>query len=89
VRFLKIAGTKSGRIFMCADNGSLYEIEFPKESWWGKSKVRKLNRSSTLSFDLLSFLQFSAQEKLCDLVIDEPRKLLYTVSISLRFNVSL
>jgi nuclear pore complex protein Nup155 len=56
---LKICGTKNGRIFLCGENGSLFELNYVQEETWFRNKIRKLNHSQSI-FGILvpSFLKF-------------------------------
>lgn len=47
VNMLKIAGTKNGRIFMCGQDGCLYELTYEAEEGWVRKKCRKLNHSQS------------------------------------------
>jgi nuclear pore complex protein Nup155 len=41
----KIKGTKEGRIFLCGEDGNLYELVYEKEDTWLNKKIRKINHS--------------------------------------------
>lgn len=74
-----LEGTESGRIFLGGNDGSLYEIDYQADEGWFSRKCRKINHSySVLSYITPSFLTFSEQEPIVQIVIDDSRHLLYT-----------
>ncbi|KAL3869881.1 hypothetical protein ACJMK2_042508 [Sinanodonta woodiana] len=78
-----IVGTDSGRIFMTGKDGCLYELAYQAEDGWFGRKCRKINHStSSLSFLVPSFLNFSFSEDdpLVQITVDESRNILYTRS---------
>ncbi|KAK3595250.1 hypothetical protein CHS0354_010857 [Potamilus streckersoni] len=78
-----IVGTGSGRIFMTGKDGCLYELAYQAEDGWFGRKCRKINHStSSLSFLVPSFLNFSFSEddSLVQITVDESRNILYTRS---------
>ena len=78
---LKISGTSKGRIFLCGEDGSLYELNYVQEETWFRNKIRKFNHTQSM-FGILvpSFLKFSNEIPLTDIVIDHSRNILYTLS---------
>lgn len=73
-----LAGTQDGRIFFGGNDGCLYEIVYQAEDGWFSRKCRKINHSySVLSYVTPSFLNFSEQEPIVQIEIDESRHLLY------------
>ncbi|XP_076083087.1 nuclear pore complex protein Nup155-like isoform X1 [Mytilus galloprovincialis] len=77
---MNIIGTDNGRIFMAGKDGCLYEIVYQADDGWFSRKCRKINHStSTLSFLVPSFLNFSFSEDdpLVQLCIDKSRNILY------------
>lgn len=76
--FSVLSGTQDGRIFLGGNDGSLYEIVYQAEDGWFSRKCRKLNHSySILSLVTPSFLTFSENEPIVQIVIDDSRHLLY------------
>jgi nuclear pore complex protein Nup155 len=81
VNMLKIAGTKNGRIFMCGQDGNLYELTYEADEGWLRKKCRKLNHSqSFIGLLVPSFLKFSTESPIIDIAIDDERNTLYTLS---------
>ncbi|CAC5400979.1 NUP155 [Mytilus coruscus] len=77
---MNMIGTDNGRIFMAGKDGCLYEIVYQADDGWFSRKCRKINHStSTLSFLVPSFLNFSFSEDdpLVQLCIDKSRNILY------------
>jgi nuclear pore complex protein Nup155 len=55
---LKIKGTENGRVFLCGDDGCLYELTYEKDDTWFNKKCRKLNHSqSFIGYIVPSFLK--------------------------------
>lgn len=64
VNMLKIAGTSNGRIFMCGQDGKLYELTYEAEEGWFRSKCRKLNHATNGRFSFIpSFLKYDIEWK--------------------------
>lgn len=73
-----LAGTDDGRVFLGGNDGCLYEIAYQAEEGWFSRKCRKINHShSYLSYVTPSFLNFSEQEPIVQIEIDNSRHLLY------------
>lgn len=75
-----IAGTEQGRIFMAGKDGALYELIYQAEDGWFSRKCRKVCHStSSLSFLVPSFLNFSfsQDDPLVQISIDSSRHILY------------
>ncbi|KAL9646182.1 hypothetical protein ABK040_008055 [Willaertia magna] len=88
VNILKIIGTKNGRIFMCGKDGCLYELTYDSQDSWFKSKCRKLNHSQSVVGVLVpSFLKFTNEDPIIDIVVDDSRNILYTLSENMTFEV--
>ncbi|EFC50324.1 nucleoporin 155 [Naegleria gruberi] len=88
VNMLKIVGTKNGRIFMCGKDGCLYELTYEPEEGWFKSKCRKLNHSQSFVGLLVpSFLKFTHDDPIIDIVVDDTRNILYTLSDNMTIEV--
>ncbi|KAL4235731.1 hypothetical protein ACF0H5_004123 [Mactra antiquata] len=76
---MNIVGTDTGRIFMAGKDGCLYELAYQADGWFSR-KCRKVNHStSTLSFLVPSFLNFSFSEEdpLIQICVDNSRNILY------------
>ncbi|XP_052257804.1 nuclear pore complex protein Nup155-like [Dreissena polymorpha] len=77
---MSILGTESGRIFMAGKDGCLYELAYQADDGWFSRKCRKVNHStSSLSFFVPSFLNFSFSEEdpLVQIQVDNTRNILY------------
>ncbi|XP_060081127.1 nuclear pore complex protein Nup155-like [Ylistrum balloti] len=80
---MNIIGSDNGRIFMAGKDGCLYELAYQADDGWFSRKCRKINHStSTLSFLIPSFLNFSFSEDdpLVQLSLDQSRHILYARS---------
>ncbi|XP_005105150.1 nuclear pore complex protein Nup155 [Aplysia californica] len=80
VYITSIVGADNGRIFMAGKDGCLYEMIYQAENGWFSRKCRKVNHStSSLSFLIPSFLNFSFSEDdpLVQISIDNSRGILY------------
>ena len=79
----KVVGLNSnGRIFMCGKDGNLYEFHYQaQDNWlWGK-KCRKINHTTSVVSSLIpSFLKFTQEDPIVDVVVDQERSILYTLS---------
>ncbi|CAI8052459.1 Nuclear pore complex protein Nup155 [Geodia barretti] len=81
VSMLSAAGTGEGRIFLAGKDSCLYEVVYQADDGWFSSKCRKVNHSqSSLSFLVPSFLSFSEEDPLIQMVVDSSRHILYTRS---------
>ncbi|GFN98864.1 nuclear pore complex protein nup155-like [Plakobranchus ocellatus] len=80
VYITSIAGADNGRVFMAGKDGCLYELVYQAEDGWFSRKCRKVNHStSSLSFLIPSFLNFSFSEDdpIAEISIDNTRGILY------------
>ncbi|XP_059140242.1 nuclear pore complex protein Nup155-like [Physella acuta] len=80
VYITNIVGADNGRIFMAGKDGCLYELIYQAEDGWFSRKCRKVNHStSSLSFLIPSFLNFSFSEDdpIVQISIDNTRGILY------------
>ena len=82
-----IAGSaKSGRIFFAGrDNDDVYEVTYQQEERWFQNRCAKINHTGTglNTFAPAPFLGFgtkSSQEFVTEMVVDDTRDLLYTLS---------
>lgn len=82
VAITTITGTDDYRILLGARDGSLYEIQYQAESNWFGKRCKKINHSqSIISYIVPGFLKvFAEVDSLSKLVVDNSRKLLYTLS---------
>ncbi|KAL6064256.1 Nucleoporin 155 [Balamuthia mandrillaris] len=81
VNMLEIVGTKDGRIFMAGKDGCLYELYYQAEDGWFSKRCRKINHSASILGSLMpSFLKFAQEDSLTNIVVDEARHILYTLS---------
>lgn len=78
-----VKGTNSGRIFLGAMDGCLYEIQYQATETWYSKKCKKINHSrSTFSFLLPSVFNFSTTDPILQIEMDNSRNILYTRSQS-------
>ncbi|CAL1535434.1 unnamed protein product, partial [Lymnaea stagnalis] len=80
VYITSIVGADNGRVFMAGKDGCLYELIYQAEDGWFSRKCRKVNHStSSLSFLIPSFLNFSFSEDdpIVQISIDNTRGILY------------
>jgi len=81
VTMLQIAGTDTGRVFMCGRDGHMYELAYQAEDGWFTKKCRKLNHTQpVISGYIPAFLKITGEDPLIDMTIDNTRKLLYALS---------
>jgi len=80
VNMVKIVGTKHGRIFMGGDDGCLYEFHYQPDDGWFSKRVRKINHTQSYFGSFISYLKGDKTVLLSDVVIDESRNILYTLS---------
>uniref|UniRef100_A0A6B2KWQ8 Nucleoporin Nup133/Nup155-like N-terminal domain-containing protein n=1 Tax=Arcella intermedia TaxID=1963864 RepID=A0A6B2KWQ8_9EUKA len=83
IKFLKVVGTKNGRVFMCGSDGELYELDYSRQDTWFRKKARKKNVSSTVFnswITLPSYLRLYSPQSLQDIILDETNRCLYAVT---------
>ncbi|KAI8826369.1 Nup133 N terminal like-domain-containing protein [Chytriomyces cf. hyalinus JEL632] len=81
VSMTSIVGTDEGRIFMCGSDGRLYELQYQAEDGWFTRKCRKVDLTATpYAMFIPTFLNFSGDDPIRKIVIDQSRNLLYTLS---------
>jgi len=81
VSMTSIVGTSNGRIFMCGNNGHVYELQYQAADGWFTRKCRKINRSSNAYTNLIpTFLKLNQDERVISIAVDEIRHLLYTLT---------
>ncbi|PRP83643.1 nucleoporin [Planoprotostelium fungivorum] len=79
VQMTKIVGTKEGRIFMGGLDGHLYEILYGVKEHFFQKKCRKICHTSN---GLLSIFKFGQGDPIQDVVVDDSRRLVYTLTKS-------
>lgn len=78
VLLTEVAGTDDGRIFMAGNDGCLYEIFYQAEDGWFSRKCRLINHSQgILTYVTPAFLNFSENEPIIQIEVDNTRKLLF------------
>lgn len=78
---LKICGTENGRIFLCGQDGCLYELTYEAEEGWFRKKCRKLNHTQSIIGLLVpNFMKFTTNQPIIDITVDRERNVLYTLS---------
>ncbi|KAG2182819.1 hypothetical protein INT44_005799 [Umbelopsis vinacea] len=76
LKMLRMCGTKTGRIFMAADDGYLYEFDYkPQESWFSRRCTKICHAPSKLSYFLSLY-----DDPIIDLAVDESRNMLYQLT---------
>jgi nuclear pore complex protein Nup155 len=81
VNIIQIQGSNEGRIFMCGKDGCLYELDYEQKDGWFQRKCQKRNHSQS-AFGLLlpNIFKFGSETPIIGLVVDNTRKILYTLS---------
>ena len=82
VNILSIRGTAAGRILLAGRDGSLYEMMYQAEDTWFNKRCRKVNHTQGGIVQLLvpSFMRFGQADALVDIVVDDTRNIVYTLS---------
>lgn len=82
VAITTIAGTADHRIFLGGRDGSLFEIGYQSESNWFGKRYKKINHSQGLMSYIVPgfFKAFSEADSISKIVVDNSRRLLYTLS---------
>ena len=79
-----VSSNKSGRIFFGGEsNNEVYELGYQAQVGWFKSNVSKINHTTTGFKQILPSISFShsvSQERIKQMVVDDSRNLLYTLS---------
>ncbi|RKP01615.1 hypothetical protein CXG81DRAFT_11769, partial [Caulochytrium protostelioides] len=69
-----IVSTAEGRVFMCGNNGHLFELEYRASAGLFSSRMNRINRTaSSLAYFLPSFLHFGPDDGALSLAIDPHR----------------
>ncbi|OZJ03036.1 hypothetical protein BZG36_03265 [Bifiguratus adelaidae] len=81
VSMTNIVGTADGRIFMCGDDGHLYEVTYKAAETFFGSRCQKRNLTQGALYNFIpSFFNFTAHDKVTDITVDDQRKLLYALT---------
>lgn len=79
--FQAVCGTTTGRVFLAARDGCLYELDYQAEAGWFSHRCRKINHSKSFLWGLMpSVLQFgfSEEDPVVQIAVDDSRHVLYT-----------
>uniref|UniRef100_S4RQG5 Nucleoporin 155 n=1 Tax=Petromyzon marinus TaxID=7757 RepID=S4RQG5_PETMA len=79
--FQAVCGTTTGRVFLAARDGCLYELDYQAEAGWFSHRCRKINHSKSFLWGLMpSVLQFgfSEEDPVVQIAMDDSRHVLYT-----------
>eukprot|EP01113_Clastostelium_recurvatum_P037057 TRINITY_DN5381_c0_g1_i1.p1 TRINITY_DN5381_c0_g1~~TRINITY_DN5381_c0_g1_i1.p1 ORF type:complete len:1363 (+),score=368.70 TRINITY_DN5381_c0_g1_i1:65-4153(+) len=88
INMVCMVGTPEGRIFMCGQDGCLYELTYQAATGWFSGRCAKINHSSSLWTNMLpAFIRPSKTESLISGVVDRRRRVLYTLSARGRISV--
>ncbi|EGC38897.1 hypothetical protein DICPUDRAFT_148347 [Dictyostelium purpureum] len=81
-----IIGTKEGRVFLSGQDGHIYEIEYSKDSlyWFSNERIKKTNLTQNF---VENFINFQKKQQIIQLMYDEERCLLYSLSKDSIINV--
>lgn len=83
VNMLSIVGTPSGRIFMCGNDGNLYELDYQSPGGWFSKKCRKRNHTQSVLGSYLPFLsRLFTTDPITELRFDSTRNILYALTSS-------
>jgi|TARA_B110000091_G_scaffold214333_1_gene267088 hypothetical protein len=84
VRINKIVGTFEGRIFLAGSDSYVYEFQYSQDSWrrYFGYKCVKRNMSASFASYLVpqTVLEYMVVDPIIDIVVDNSRQLLYTLS---------
>ncbi|ODN01638.1 hypothetical protein Ocin01_05049, partial [Orchesella cincta] len=83
LRYVVIHGTKSGRIFLGASNGTVHEVAYQAGRGWFKDRCWKKDLSSGYFSSFFKFISPGAQgDAVIQIASDDERNILYTRSLS-------
>ena len=83
VNMLQVVGTPAGRIFMCGNDGNLYELDYQTPGGWFSKKCRKRNHTQSLLGSYLPFLsRLFTTDPIVELRFDSSRNILYALTSS-------
>lgn len=81
--FTQICGTPLGRVFMCGNDGNLYELEYQAPGGWFSKKCRKRNHTQGLWSSYLPFItRLYSCDAITELRFDGTRNILYALTAS-------
>ena len=75
----RMVGLGNGRLFMCGEDGNIYEFDYTLSSGWMTAKARKVNRTFNPFRLLLPSVFFSA-DQIIMMEVDSSRNYLWTFS---------
>ncbi|KAI8873984.1 nucleoporin-domain-containing protein [Ramicandelaber brevisporus] len=81
INFVSIVGTAQGRIFMGGNDGNIYEFQYQAQAGWFTSQYSKVNLTANQISRAIGNL-FGTQDSIRQLVVDNERNLLYSVTKS-------
>ncbi|CAL8074629.1 unnamed protein product [Orchesella dallaii] len=83
LRYVVIHGTKSGRIFLGASNGTIHEVAYQAGRGWFKDRCWKKDLSSSYFASFFKFISPGAQgDAVIQITSDDERQILYSRSLS-------
>ena len=83
------ASRATGRIFMGARDGCLYEFAYQSQTSWFSSQTRRINLSQSKLFSLVpAFFSLAETDAIAQIELDETRHVLYTRSQNSAIQVS-
>lgn len=75
------ASKATGRIFMGAQDGCLYEFVYQHQTGWFSSQTKRVNLSQSKIYSFVpSFFNFNDADSISQIELDESRNILYTLS---------
>ncbi len=81
VNLLQVVGTPAGRIFMCGNDGNLYELDYQSSGGWFSKSCRKRNLTQSLIGTYLPFLsRLYTTDPIQELRFDSSRNILYALT---------
>jgi nuclear pore complex protein Nup155 len=81
VNMLQVLGTPQGRIFMCGNDGNLYELDYQNSGGWFSKKCRKRNHTQSLVSSYLPFIsRLFTTDPILELRFDATRNILYALT---------
>jgi nuclear pore complex protein Nup155 len=83
VNLLQVVGTPAGRIFMCGNDGNLYELDYQSSGGWFSKACRKRNLTQSVFSTYLPFLsRLYNTDPIQELRFDSSRNILYALTSS-------
>eukprot|EP00741_Cyanophora_paradoxa_P004261 tig00000789_g4137.t1 len=87
IDMLRIVGTDNGRILMGGKDGNVYEIIYQSQEGWFSKRCKKVNVSKGRLSMLVPHFFRSSVDPIVDIVVDEQRHILYTLSLPMTIQV--